>query len=85
MVVLNFVFMGFLGGLAYVLINSKKWKDLKEFKSFRRYLLGAITGFLYYNLYSSWNWPNIIMSFVTGYMGTTFIESLIERLKPKPS
>ena len=82
--VLYFTFMGFLGGIAYVLIHAKKWRDLSRFQAFRRYVLGAITGFLYWNLYSTWSWPDIVMSFVTGYMGTSFIETLIERFKPKP-
>lgn len=83
MMVLYFTFMGLLGGVAYVLIHAKKWADLARFQSCRRYLLGAITGLLYWNLYSSWSWPDIVMSFVTGYMGTSFIETLIERFKPK--
>jgi len=81
----HFTFMGLLGGVAYVLIHAKRWRDLTKFQAARRYLLGAITGFLYWNLHSTWNWPNIVMAFVTGYMGTTFIETLIERFKPKAS
>lgn len=83
--VLHFTFMGLLGGVAYVLVHAKRWRDLTRFQAARRYVLGAITGFLYWNLHSAWAWPDIIMGFVTGYMGTSFIEALIDKFRPKPT
>jgi len=79
--VLWFVFMGFLGGVTYVLMEvAKKWEDLITFSAFKRYALGAIIGFVYDIGYSTHNFPNGLMCFVSGYAGTTFIESLVNRL-----
>jgi len=80
---LHFILMGFLGGLTYILVWAKKWGDLKKFTVFRRLLLGAIIGYVYSFLYSDWDFPNAVMSFVCGYMGTDFVEALVKRLKPK--
>jgi len=79
--VLWFIFLGFLGGAAYVLMEkAKKWSDLIAFPAFKRYALGAIVGFIYNIGYSTHNFPNGLMCFVSGYAGTTFIESLVNRL-----
>lgn len=76
-----FVFLGFLGGFTYVLMDmAEKWEDLIAFPAFKRYTLGAIVGFVYDIGYSAHNFPNGIMCFVSGYAGTTFIESLMSRL-----
>jgi len=79
---LYFVFTGFLGGLAYVLLKSQKWEDLKKFMMVRRVIIGAIAGFIYFFLWSDYDFPNTIMSFVSGYFGCDFIESLVKRFKP---
>jgi len=71
-----FIIMGFLGGLAHALIISKKWEDLKKFTTARRVIIGAIVGFLYFFMWSEWNFPNAIMAWVSGYWGTTFIEEI---------
>ena len=76
-----FVMLGLLGGVAYVIINSDSWGDLSTFASCKRYIVGAISGFLYQILYSDYNFPNSVMCFVAGYMGTTFIEGLTKRLQ----
>ena len=79
--VLWFVFLGFLGGLAYVLMEmAKKWGDLITFPAFKRYALGAITGLVYFIGYSERNFPNGIMCFVSGFAATAFIQSLVNRL-----
>jgi len=78
--VLWFIFLGLLGGVAYVIINSDSMDDLFTYASGKRYVIGIISGFLYQILYSQYDFPNSIMCFVSGYMGTTFIEGLTERL-----
>ena len=76
-----FVFLGFLGGLAYVLMDiAEKWDDLTSFPAFKRYILGAIVGLIYYAGYSEHNLPNSLMCFVSGYAATSFIQSLVNRL-----
>ena len=76
-----FVFLGFLGGLAYVLLEmAEKWEDLIAFTAFKRYSLGIITGLVYFIGYSEQNFPNGIMCFISGYAATSFIQSLVNRL-----
>ena len=82
---LPFILMGFIGGVAYVLANSSTWNDLKSFASFKRYLLGAIIGGIYNCMYSTWDFPDGIMAFVSGYAGTDFINKLIDRATKKNS
>jgi len=43
MIELNFAFMGFLGGVAYVLV----WKIVEKFEIVRHLGLGAIVGYVY--------------------------------------
>jgi len=80
---LYFSAMGFLGGLAYVLLMSEKWEDLKKFKMIRRLIIGAIAGIVYFFLWSDYNFPNTIMSFISGYFGCDFIETLVSRFKQR--
>ncbi len=76
-----FLFLGFLGGLTYVLIDvAETWEDLIDFPAFKRYALGAIVGIIYNIGYSERSFPNGIMCFVSGYAATAFIQSLINRL-----
>ena len=76
-----FTVLGLLGGFTYILAEvAKKWSDLWTFLAFRRYIIGAMVGYLYYMGYSAWDLPNSLMCWVAGYMGTHFIESLITRL-----
>jgi len=78
-----FTVLGLLGGLAYCFIWAEKWADLRSFKYSRRIVLGAIIGLLYSFLHSDYGYPDFVMSFVAGYMGTDFIMGLIDRLKKK--
>lgn len=80
---LHFIVMGLLGGLAYVLVWAKGWDDLKSFHAVRRLILGAVIGYVYNFLYSDWSFPNMVMSFVAGYMGTDFIEAIVKKFKPE--
>ena len=77
--VIYFMFLGLLGGVTYVIINSKGWSDFTSFDSCKRYVIGLVTGFIYDGLYSEYNFPNFIMCWVAGYMGITFIEGIINR------
>jgi len=78
-----FIAMGVLGAIAYVLINSDEWSDLITFAASKRYLLGAIAGVIYSNLYSNYDFPNSIMCFVSGYSGVSFIEGIVNKLTKK--
>jgi len=81
-VLLTFTLLGLLGGLAVALLLAKKWKDLREFSFFRRVVVGAISGFAYYFLWSEWTYPNAVMALVAGMWGTDFLERLRERFRP---
>ena len=82
--VLFFIAMAVLGGFTYVLIASKGWKGILTFNSIRHIIVSFIVGILYYILYSDYSYPNMVMSFVSGYMGPSFIQQLSDRLK-KPA
>lgn len=75
-----FVLLGLLGGFTFVLVEkAESWGGLITFFAFKRYVLGGIVGLLYNMGYSSWSLPDGLMCFVSGYAGTTFIESLLHR------
>lgn len=77
---LFFVVLGLLGGFTYILTEKfENWGDLATPFAFKRYILGAIVGYLYSIGYSSWSLPDGLMSFVSGYAGTTFIQALLLR------
>ena len=78
-----FMFLGLLGGVTYVVINSDGWNDMASFDSCKRYVIGLIVGLLYNHLYSDYSFPNSIMCWVAGYMGISFIEGLINRFTKK--
>ena len=73
-----FIFLGLLGGITHILIESKSFPDLIKFDALKTYLISGIVGFLYNFLYSDYNFPNFIMCWVAGYMGTDFIKKLLE-------
>jgi len=75
----QFILMGFLGGVAYILV----WKIKDRYEIARHSIVGGIVGFLYYYLYSQKGFPDLIMAFVSGYFGIDFIEGLIERRRAK--
>ena len=78
--VVVFLLLGLLGGFTYILVEfAEKWEDLLTFSAFRRYAIGAIVGYLYHIGYSTWTLPNSLMCWVSGYMGTHFIEALVRR------
>lgn len=81
--ILYFVALGFLGGVTYVIVKAEKWDDLKTFSSFKRMVLGGIIGIVYYLLHSNYSFPDMVMTWVSGYMGTDFIASIIEKLAKK--
>jgi len=78
----GFIVSGLLGGLLYVLMWTKTTKELKDYNNIKRVFMGAIVGYVYFFLHSDYNFPNGVMAFVAGYMGTDFIEALMEKFSP---
>lgn len=76
-----FLVLGLLGGIANVLLWAESWSDLKRYDAFRRVIIGGIVGILYFFLYSEYNFPNCIMSFVAGYCGTDFIQAVVSKFR----
>lgn len=81
--VLWFIILGAIGGATYVLFHASDWEDLTKFMAFKRIVLGAVVGGLYYGLYSTHNFPNLVMAWVTGYAATDFIEKLVNKMTKK--
>jgi len=75
--------MGFFGGLVHSLLIARTYREFRSFKSLKLLVIGAVVGFVYYFLHSDWTYPNTVMSFVSGYAGPAFIESLIARVRAK--
>ena len=78
-----FVALGFVGAIAYVLVNSESYADFFKFDSVKRYIIGIVVGGLYDVGYSDYNFPNSIMCFVSGYMGIHFLEGIVNRFTDK--
>lgn len=78
-----FIVLGLIGGIAHVILDAENWEDLKHFSSFKKSVTGAICGFLYFFLYSEYDFPNTVMTFVAGYAGTDFIVGILEKVKKK--
>ena len=77
--ILWFILFGAIGGTAYVFMVAEKWEEFREFNSQKRIILGGIVGFIYFYMHSDWGYPNAVMTIVSGYMGPTFIDQLIEK------
>lgn len=79
--IIYFILVGTLGGISYVFMVSTSWDAFLEFSSHKRIILGAIIGFLYFYLHSDWGYPDAVMTWVSAYMGPTFVDQLIEKRK----
>jgi len=79
--IIYFILVGTLGGISYVFMASTSWDAFREFSSHKRIILGAIIGFLYFYLHSDWGYPDAIMTWVSAYMGPTFVDQLIKKRK----
>jgi len=74
---------GLVGAFLATLFWSKSAKDLVSYEGVRNYVVGLISGYIYYLLYSEYNFPNALMCIVFGYFGKDVIETFFERLRPK--
>jgi len=81
--VVTFVGLGTVGGIANTLIWAESWADLKKFSTFKTTVLGSVAGLLYYFLHTEYNFPNFIMSLVSGYFGKDFVQGIMEKFKKK--
>lgn len=79
--VLASIGIGMVGGIAHLLVDAKDWGDVVKFPSLKTAILGAIVGGLYYLIRQEWNFPDGVMTFISGYMGVDFILGLIEQGK----
>ncbi len=83
--ILQFILLGFLGAVCFVLLKAEGWADLKKFKMTRRLIIGGVVGYLYSILYSDYSFPNFVMSFVAGYFGVDFIETIVVKFRKEDS
>lgn len=79
--ILEYVLMGVLGGVAYVLIAKVWTSEGGVTEAARRLALGAIAGLLVY----LGNLPNNLTAFGLGYFAIDAIEGIAARVKPKPT
>ena len=78
---LYFMLMGLFGSVLYVIVQSKGWDDFLKFESWKRYILGPLSGLLYNFLHSDYNFPNSMMSIVFGYFSVDLIPWVMEFLR----
>jgi len=81
--ILHFIFMSFLGAFLYVLVWAKNWNDIKTFESVRHLIISIPIGYIYSILVANYNFPDLIMCTVAGYMGVDFVQALIDKFKQK--
>ena len=75
------ILLGMIGGAAHLLVDATCWGDCIKFPMLKKVALGAIVGGLYLIVRREWNFPDGVMTFITGYMGVDFILGLIEQGK----
>ena len=73
-----FTFQGFLGAFISTLLKSRNAQYMKSWKAIKRYITGAVVGYIFYFLHSEYNFPNAITCFVFGYAGEDIIKNLVE-------
>jgi uncharacterized YccA/Bax inhibitor family protein len=80
MEIMVFMVLGALGGLAYILVNTRSLEEALQYAYLKRIVLGAIAGLAYYFLYANYNFPDGLMAMISGYAATDFIPALARRL-----
>jgi len=70
------VIEGIIGGVLYCLV----WKEFEKGELARRIGIGAVIGYIYFWLHTEWGFPNHVMTIMSAYAGTDFLEGLKERL-----
>ena len=73
-VVALFIIHGLLGGILWLLIH---WQWTKK-AVVQHTIVSAIAGYLYWLLHSEFNFPNSLMSVISGYFGVDFIKQIVE-------
>jgi len=81
-VVLYFVLVALLGGLAFVFFESRSWQDLRRYRNVRHLVLAGIAGFVWYLFHTEWGFPNAVACFIAGWFAPTFLESFVRRVRP---
>jgi len=71
---LIFVFHGFLGGILWLFMN---WQWTRKAIA-QHTIVSAIAGYLYYLLHMEYNFPNGVMTIVSGYTCVDFIKHIVD-------
>lgn len=74
-----FTVHGFLGSLLYILVHMIT--NTRE--AIRRIAIGSIAGYIYFQLYSTYGFPDGLMAIVFGYFSVDIIENVFEKLREK--
>ena len=81
--IIIFTINGLLGGLVCALLHAKSFNEILTYTSIRAIILGAIAGYIYYYMFTEWNFPNSIMAFIFGYSFKDMFESLYVKYREK--
>jgi len=69
-----FVFHGLLGGFLWLFAN---WQWTKKAIA-QHTIVSAIAGYLYWLLHSEYNFPNSVMTIMSGYFSVDFVKQVAE-------
>jgi len=64
---------GFLGGLLWLFVN---WQWSKKAIA-QHTIVSALAGYVYWLLYSEYDFPNRVMAIVVGYCSVDFVKQII--------
>ncbi len=84
---LIYVLNGFIGALASFLADvakgSKRLGDVKSDKTAAMLLLGALLGYIYYNLVARFSLPDSVIAIAVGYANINALDAIITFLQRK--
>jgi len=72
--VVLFVFHGLLGGILWLFVN---WQWSRK-PVLQHTIVSAISGYVYWLLHSEYNFPNSVMTVVSGYFSVDFVKHVFE-------
>ena len=74
-----FVGNALIGAVGFIYFYSVTEKN----KRIRHLVLAGLAGYIYFNLYSTHNFPNTIMALIVGWFAPDFVEGIMRKYKEK--
>jgi len=68
-----------IGAIGYIFF----WRIKEIYEAGRHMVLAIVAGIIYALLRTEYGFPNLLVTIIVGWFAPDFIESIIERVKPK--